>query len=269
MVKYIKLGRFAVAYDDTRPTPRLNPDNPSPPPISEPSERKLFVVYVAKTIGFAGAVLFGFLALLMIISLANESSDTGAAETKVNGAADDSMDKSARKKAHPIVPMGSTVRGLRFVALPSIPLGSGGKLDTFCENYVVAPETAGGMLAQQRGWMVTGEQPLGPFEAVSFVANLEPGTSGACFPIGGNVALFKGYQLVGIVFADNEDEQPILKIIPTQDDRRVRIWSGMGMPPAADILVSRLGRKPPDFSRVLASAFDSVNSLYPRESETA
>ena len=34
-------------------------------------------------------------------------------------------------------------------------------------------------------------------------------------------------------------------------------------------LLSRLRSKTPDFSRVLASAFDSRDSWYPRESETA
>jgi len=33
--------------------------------------------------------------------------------------------------------------------------------------------------------------------------------------------------------------------------------------------LSLLGMKTPDFSRVLASAFDSPDSLYPRKSETA
>jgi len=38
--------------------------------------------------------------------------------------------------------------------------------------------------------------------------------------------------------------------------------------PQADF-VSQVRSKPSDFSRMPASAFDSANSLYPRESETA
>ena len=81
MVKYIKLGRFAVAYDDTRPAPRLDPDKPSSPPTAVPSERKLFAIYVAKTIGIAVAGLLGFVALLFVIASIKGPADENSSES--------------------------------------------------------------------------------------------------------------------------------------------------------------------------------------------
>jgi hypothetical protein len=95
----------------------------------------------------------------------------------------------------------------------------------YCDHRTIEPKTAGGQLAAKLGWAVTGEVSLDGLDAVSFVAGFEPGTSGSCRLIDGNVGLFDGAELRWLVYGEAEASDNIGSIFPFEAGS-LRIWNG-------------------------------------------
>lgn len=122
--------------------------------------------------------------------------------------------------------MRSNIDELRITGLQTLPPApASADLPEYCAHWLVTPETAAGRRVAAAGWGVTGEVALGKYQAVSFVASLEPGTSGACPASDGNVGIFEGDRLVAIVYAPRGTPRTIGSIEPYEADG-VRIWDG-------------------------------------------
>lgn len=120
----------------------------------------------------------------------------------------------------------SQVDGLEVVRLdrlPNAPKDNGDR--NFCSNLIIDAASAAGRDVEKQGWAVTGEVPLGEFQAVSFVGKFEAGTSGTCALSDGNVGIFHGRQLVAIAYAGKNSSISIGKVI-SFGTNGVRIFNG-------------------------------------------
>jgi hypothetical protein len=119
----------------------------------------------------------------------------------------------------------STVPGIRFVALAQLPRApASAKSQKECDWLLIKPKTSGGKAAAALGWGVTAEVPLGAYEAVSFAGQFTPSTSSSCEIAQGNLAIFKGQQLIALAFATKGAKQSIGRVSVLQEG--VRIWDG-------------------------------------------
>lgn len=86
-----------------------------------------------------------------------------------------------------------------LATLPAAPKPSAGLAE--CSHLTVShPATAAGLLAAEKGWAVTGEGQLGPYSVVSFIGDAEPATSGTCLLLQGNIGLWRGKDLVALIY---------------------------------------------------------------------
>lgn len=124
----------------------------------------------------------------------------------------------------------SDAPGLDLVALSSLPPAPTPAGDAeFCSHlFVQTATTSGGRDAAAKGWHVTAEAPFGDLTAVSFVGQASPATSGTCTLLDGNVGLYSGGQLVGLLYATQSDALLIGRIRPFGDG--LRILSGDLLP---------------------------------------
>lgn len=97
----------------------------------------------------------------------------------------------------------SDLPGLRIAASHTLPpptdpqaFGPG----DFCANLAVAPKTAAGKQAARLGWQVTSEETRAGYTAVGIFSRGGDATSGTCLVEDGNVVLFRGAQVVAIVY---------------------------------------------------------------------
>ena len=144
----------------------------------------------------------------------------------------------------------SEVSGLHATALGTLPAAKGARAFSeghFCSFISKRPETAGGKDAASKGWTVTSEVKSGELTSVGIFSRGEEGTSGTCMVQDGNIAVYKGQQLLGLVYGDTPEADslsPIGGIIKTQIANRVRIGD---FTPAnylsADIELSETGMK--------------------------
>lgn len=131
----------------------------------------------------------------------------------------------------------SDIPALRIVPAQRLPNSPVGQRPEFCRHLFTEARTPAGRLVIAAGWAVTREAPLGPYQLVSFVRRAEPGTSGTCQMIDGNVAVFRGTELVAIAYAPG-GAAAIGRVTPFGADA-VRIWDGDFLSqPVADL---RLG----------------------------
>ncbi len=112
-----------------------------------------------------------------------------------------------RAKAATRQPFGLSVPGLKITLLSQLPKAPAA-VQAAC-GALAKPTSEGGKLAASLGWGVVGEQKLGPYDAVSFAAEFAPAASAACVIDKGNVALFRGAQLVALIYAPPKVETPI------------------------------------------------------------
>ncbi|MGL3821721.1 hypothetical protein [Sphingopyxis sp. R3-92] len=132
----------------------------------------------------------------------------------------------------------SEVEGLTFTALSELPANSASDpFNESCSHYRPAggPKSAGGKIAEKRGWFVTSEEKLGRYDAISFVGQLETATSGVCMVHDGNVALFDGGQMVALGYARKGAEQPSIGQLEDRGNATLLIGSGEG--PVAPIAI--------------------------------
>ena len=103
----------------------------------------------------------------------------------------------------------SRLPGLHAKALGTLPAPakpSKFAQDDFCSYIAQKPETAAGKDAAAKGWTVSSEVTEGGFTAVGIFSQGEQGTSGTCMVRDGNIAIYRGTQLLGIVYADTPKE---------------------------------------------------------------
>jgi hypothetical protein len=95
--------------------------------------------------------------------------------------------------------------------------------------------TAAGKLVSAHNWWVTGEVERAGFTFVSFVASSEPTTSASCIYSDGNVGIFRGEELLGVIYADKAAERAVGDIGALEGDR-LRIYDGSDLNmPLADL----------------------------------
>ena len=140
--------------------------------------------------------------------------------------------------AAPGVTTASQVRGITIVALSALPKAPAYTGDrALCDHLLRPAETDAGRAVAALGWGVTGEGPLGPYQAVSFVGGYTAGTSGTCELTNGNVGIFAGDKLVALAYAP-EGSPLSLGSIAVFGAGGLRIWDGDVLPtPVADMRV--------------------------------
>ncbi|KAA1183651.1 hypothetical protein FP026_06315 [Rhizobium tropici] len=116
----------------------------------------------------------------------------------------------------------SEVPGLkitRLAKLPEVPDSD----SSGAPSCGVLPETksAGGKIASDLGWGVTGEAKLGPYEAVSFAGEFDQATGSACAIDQGNIALFDGSNLLALIYAEKNSKLTIGRITAVTDHLRI------------------------------------------------
>lgn len=137
----------------------------------------------------------------------------------------------------------SNVEGFNITTtLKSLPAAPGDQGDVeFCEHLLIEPTSAGGKIADEQGWGVTGEVELGDLTLVSFVGGYEAGTRGSCLLLDGNVGFFKGSDFVALAFGPAAGETTIGRVAAF-GDTGARIWDGDYLSsPAADITIGAAG----------------------------
>jgi len=137
----------------------------------------------------------------------------------------------------------SSVRGIRIATLTELPVVRPRTvIPEYCATRHTTPTTSVGRFVSQRGWHVTSEGSLGAYEAVAFVRTFEPGTSGVCSPVDGNVAIFRGGALIAIVYASGDTRSSIGRLQSFPNIPFLRIWDGTGIsPPLADLRLDSAG----------------------------
>ncbi|NKX15665.1 hypothetical protein HGG75_03180 [Ochrobactrum pseudogrignonense] len=112
------------------------------------------------------------------------------------GSANAQSDTTHPTSLDKIIPV-SQVSGVdivRLVELPKAPKKSGDAAS--CDNQDTKTTSSEARAVEERGWTVTGEAKLGALQAVSFVADMEQGTSGSCLLKEGNLAFMKTANLL-------------------------------------------------------------------------
>jgi len=131
--------------------------------------------------------------------------------------------------AHPtsldkIIPVSqvSGVEIVRLAELPKAPKKSGDAAS--CDNHDTKTTSSEARAVEERGWTVTGEAKLGALQAVSFVADMEQGTSGSCLLKEGNLAFYEDGKLVALAYAAKNAALSLGRV--EQNGEGIRIWDG-------------------------------------------
>ena len=134
--------------------------------------------------------------------------------------------------------LASQREGVEIRALTHLPANPNAAPDAAtCGTVIAAPETAGGKAAAAAHWAVTGEITQGDLTFVSFAAKATAGTSGSCLLEGGNVGIFRGPDLLGLIYAA-EGRVHAPGTLQPLEPAGIRIWDGdYGPSPLADLRV--------------------------------
>lgn len=130
----------------------------------------------------------------------------------------------------------SQVRDIEIARLSQVPENrSGSTLDVPCSAIIDAPETAVGRKVADKGWWVTAEIERDNLTLIGFVGKVEPATSGTCYLSNGNIGIFRGQELIAVIYA----RQPVhreIGSITVKGDGGLRIWEGRPLgAPLADL----------------------------------
>ena len=110
-----------------------------------------------------------------------------------------------------------------------------------CSSYFPEPTTEAGRYAQQRGWGVISEVPIGDYHLVSFAGEFVTGTSGSCAIRQGNIGVFEGRRLKAILYTASRADE-LIGVLVARGGNSARIWSGDYLPqPIADISAGSVG----------------------------
>jgi len=137
----------------------------------------------------------------------------------------------------------SQVEGIEAAALIDLPAGRADPNDPANEFCVMSPAdftTAAAQVVADKNWLVTAEVKWEGLTFISFVERSETGTSGSCLLSDGNVGVFLGRELLGVIYA-NEAANRSIGFIKKLEDDRLRIWDGnyLAMPLADLQIVDR------------------------------
>lgn len=133
----------------------------------------------------------------------------------------------------------SQVDSLKVVATDKLPKNPKAEaIEPGCAQNASNPKTEAGKKIQALGWSVTSELETKAGTLVNFVGGAEfMGGSGCAFS-DGNIGVFKGDTLRGLIYAQAGDDTSIGSVWPLEDGD-ARIWSGMvPSQPLADLRVS-------------------------------
>lgn len=120
----------------------------------------------------------------------------------------------------------SAIKAVRLSQLPGAPRSD--YQDEGClKQLSISPTTAGGRLAIRRGWHVFGERTLKGTTAAVIASGVGPGPSGLCLVQDGNIALFRGAQVLGVFYPANNGGSSgrgsVANGIAALDDHRLRV----------------------------------------------
>ena len=150
------------------------------------------------------------------------------------GSANAQSDTTHPTSLDKIIPV-SQVSGVdivRLAELPKAPKKSGDAAS--CDNQDTKTTSAEARAVEERGWIVTGEAKLGALQAVSFVADMEQGTSGSCLLKEGNLAFYEDGKLVALAYAAKNAALSLGRV--EQNGEGIRIWDGDWVQqPVADV----------------------------------
>jgi hypothetical protein len=136
----------------------------------------------------------------------------------------------------------SEVPTILATSLSDLPEGPGPqRQNDNCDNTFKAAKTEAGRYVEERGWGVMSEEPVGPFQLVSFGGEFIPGTSGSCAIHQGNVGVFEDGQIIALLYTENETDELIGELVP-KEGGALRLWTGEYLRrPVADLVVDADG----------------------------
>ncbi|ASV87590.1 hypothetical protein CES85_2253 [Ochrobactrum quorumnocens] len=121
---------------------------------------------------------------------------------------------------------------VRLAELPKVPKKS--HEAESCDTPASKTPSVEARAVEQQGWTVTGEAKLGSLQAVSFVADMEQGTSGSCLLKEGNLAFYEDGKLVALAYAAKNAALSLGRV--EQNGDGLRIWDGDWVQqPVADV----------------------------------
>lgn len=138
------------------------------------------------------------------------------------------------------IELASQVVGLNVIALSNLPeneaqfQNDGRWLCTLAAEEI---SSAAGKVVSAGNWLVTSEVEHADLTFISFVATAEGGTSGSCLQTDGNIGIFRGENLLGLIYS-NEEAKRSIGSIQVLESSRLRIWDGDYLPaPLADLQI--------------------------------
>ncbi len=141
------------------------------------------------------------------------------------------------------VSFASQVEGIEATALVDLPAGQANPNDPANEFCVMSSgdfTTKAGQAVAAKNWLVTAEVEREDLTFISFVERSQAGTSASCLLSDGNVGIFRGRELLGVIYS-NEAVNRSIGFIQKLEDDRLRIWDGdyLAMPLADLQIVDR------------------------------
>lgn len=120
--------------------------------------------------------------------------------------------------------MASQVDSLTITALNHVPANPAGPVSGECMFVVAEPVTPQGRGIASLGWGVTAEVAVGALGFVSFAGKAEVGSSGSCYITEGNIGIFRGGPLQGLIYAAPGAKRGIGRV--TVIEGGLRVWDG-------------------------------------------
>lgn len=120
----------------------------------------------------------------------------------------------------------SKVSGIRIAPTTELPQNPHGN-DPSCNPYEKSPAGTGAKLVRAKGWHVIAENPVGKFDAISFVGACTPVSGNVFTPIDPNVGMFEGDELRAVIygkrlgFAESTDDPTELRITNKTNDEAI------------------------------------------------
>lgn len=114
---------------------------------------------------------------------------------------------------------------INFHELSSIPLGDSTKFANAQRCFDAQPKTRQGRWISAQEWAVTSEIEFSNYTFVSFHGQINIGTSGTCWRAQGNIAIFHGAELLGLV-SSSESQDNQLGRLSLAEGGIIRVHSG-------------------------------------------
>ena len=184
-------------------------------PFQEPIETRRDWTKIA-LVGGAIALLIVLIWLFSPSSTTNSNSSDAVMENTATVALESSPEQTTYS-------LRSNIAGASLVRIEQLPTVTpyGDNSDDYCGETLRAT-TAGGKIAEQRGWRVVKEAQFHGLDAVLVVRGYDPGTSGHCFSKDPNLAFFKGDRIVGVLYSKGKNGIGMNDVQNSGD--HLRVW---------------------------------------------